>query len=164
VLPPPSDPGLTIDLASLGLALPKLGAHQVIDLPEPANPDPLPRYTELAPAETARGMERDLTNGLTEYAIYEDTGLFEHPGTGLATRQVRDELWSIADGDPLSMTGTSTWTCDMQREGWSVRTLSTASIACTATDWLISANVRAFEGETPIFEKRFEKTIPRDFM
>ncbi|MDX3925014.1 MAG: CocE/NonD family hydrolase [Shinella sp.] len=164
VLPGPNDPGLTIDLASVGLALPKLGAHQVISIAEPENPDPLPKYRELAPAETARGVERDLTNGLTEYSIYEDTGLFEHPGTGLATRQVRDELWSIADGNPLSMTGTATWTCDMQRTGWSVRTLSTASISCTAQDWLISAKVRAFEGENEIFEKTFEKRIPRDFM
>jgi hypothetical protein len=52
----------------------------------------------------------------------------------------------------------------MQRPGWFVRTVSTATIACTATDWLISANVRAFEGEEPIFEKSFEKAIPRDFM
>ncbi|QRM56057.1 CocE/NonD family hydrolase [Sinorhizobium sp. BG8] len=164
VLPPPTDPGVTIDLASLGLALPRLGDHQVVAVPEPANPDPLPKYRELTPAETARGVERDLTNGLTEYSIYEDTGLFEHPGFGLATRQLRDELWSIADGDPLSMTGTSTWTCDMQRPGWFVRTISTATIACTATDWLISAHVRAFEGDTEIFEKTFSKKIARDFM
>ncbi|MCF3641913.1 CocE/NonD family hydrolase [Rhizobium sp. TRM95111] len=164
ILPPPFDPGLTIDLASLGLALPKLGRHEVIAVPEPANPDPLPKYRELAPAETARGVERDLTNGLTEYSIYEDTGLCEHPGTGLATRQLRDETWSIAGGDPLSMTGTATWTCDMQREGWFVRTLSTATISCTATDWLVCAHVRAFEGETQIFEKHFEKAVPRDFM
>lgn len=164
VLPPPTDAGVTIDLASLGLALPKLGAHQVVAIPEPTNPDPLPKYTELAPGETARGVERDLTNGLTEYSIYEDTGLFEHPGTGLATRQVRDELWSIAQDDPLSMTGISVWTCDMQRPGWFVRTVSTATIACTATDWLISSSVRAFEGEAQIFEKTFEKMVPRDFM
>jgi hypothetical protein len=62
------------------------------------------------------------------------------------------------------MTGTSIWTCDMQRPGWFVRTVSTATIACTATDWLIAANVRAFEGETLIFEKSFEEAIPRDFM
>ncbi len=164
VLPPPTDPGLTIDLASLGLALPKLGRHETVALPEPANKDPLPKYKEQAPAETARSVERDLTNGLTEYTIYEDTGLSEHPGTGLATRQVRDELWSIAENDPLSATGTATWTCDMQRPGWFVRTISTATIACSATDWLISASVRAFEGEDEIFEKTFEKKIPRDFM
>ena len=39
-----------------------------------------------------------------------------------------------------------------------------ATIACSATDWLISASVRAFEGEDEIFEKTFEKKIPRDFM
>lgn len=164
VLPPPTDPGLTIDLASLGLAFPKLGVHEIVSLPEPANPDPLPNYPELSPPETARGVERDLTNGLTEYSIYEDTGSHEHPGTGLATRQIRDELWSIVAGDPLSATGTATWICDMQRPGWFVRTISSASIACTATDWLISASVRAFEGETQIFEKTFEKSVPRDLM
>src|SRR5262249_34478978 len=37
VLPPPSDPGLTVDIASLGLALPKLGAHQGIDIKQPDN-------------------------------------------------------------------------------------------------------------------------------
>ena len=164
VLPPPADPGVTLDLATLSLALPQLGEHRVIAVPEPADPDPLPEYTELLPPETARGVERDLTNGLTEYTIYEDTGLSEHPGTGLATRQVRDETWSIAEGDPLSATGTATWTCDMQRPGWFVRTVSTATIACTATDWLISASVRAYEGETEIFEKRFETSVARDLM
>ncbi|MGB3814675.1 MAG: CocE/NonD family hydrolase [Shinella sp.] len=164
VLPPPVDAGVTIDLASLTLSLPRLGTHRVVSLPEPENPDPLPQYTTLTPGETARGVERDLTNGLTEYSIYEDTGLTEHPGTGLATRQVRDELWSIAGNDPLSMTGTAAWTCDLQRSGWFVRTVARATIACTATDWLVSASIRAFEGEVQIFEKCFEKAIPRDFM
>jgi putative CocE/NonD family hydrolase len=164
LLPPPTDAGVTVDLASLRLALPKLGEHRVIALPEPENPDPLPKYTELSPADTRRGVARDLTNGLTKYSIYEDTGLFEHPGTGLATRQVRDELWSISQDDPLSMTGTAVWTCDMQRPGWFVRTVSTATIGCTATEWLVSSHVRAYEGQTQIFEKRVEKAVPRDFM
>lgn len=164
ILPPPVDPGLAIDLSSIGLALPKLGAHEIVTLPEPENPNPLPAYTELAPSRTARKVERDLTAGWTHYDICEDTGLSEHPGTGLATRQLRDERWSIRDGDPLSMIGTSEWTCDMQRPGWFVRTVCRASIACTAADWLISAEVKAFEGETEVFSKSFEKRVPRDFM
>ena len=35
LLPPPVDAGVTLDLASLGLFLPKLGEHRVIALPEP---------------------------------------------------------------------------------------------------------------------------------
>jgi hypothetical protein len=52
----------------------------------------------------------------------------------------------------------------MQRPGWFVRTVSTATIGCTATEWLVSSHVRAYEGQTQIFEKRVEKAVPRDFM
>lgn len=165
VLPPPEDPGLTIDIASLGLALPKLGAHELIDVKQPDNPDPLPKYIEHAPGFTKRQVVRDLSAGRTRYEIQEDTGLSERPGTGLSTRQLREEVWSIAANDPLSMTGVSTWTCDMQRPGWFVRTVATSSISCTAKDWVISASVIAYEGETQIFEKIFEETrIARDLM
>jgi hypothetical protein len=66
--------------------------------------------------------------------------------------------------DPLSMSGKSVWTCDMQRPGWFVRTVSTATIACTATDWLIGGSVIGYEGETKVFEKTFEKAVRRDLM
>ncbi|MDK4712753.1 CocE/NonD family hydrolase [Rhizobium sp. CNPSo 4039] len=165
VLPPPEDPGLTIDIASIGLALPKLGAHEIIDIKQPDNPDPLPKYIEHAPASTKRRMVRDLSAGVTRYEIHEDTGLSEHPGTGLSTRQLREEVWSIAPNDPLSMTGISTWTCDMSRPGWFVRTVATSFISCTAKDWVISALVVAYEGKTEIFRKIFEeKRISRDLM
>jgi len=164
VLPPPADAGLTIDMASLGLGMPKLGAHEMFEMREPDDPDPLPEYIEHAPPETKRSVTRDLSANRTDYRIHEDTGLHEHPGTRLATRQIREELWSIEPDDPLSMTGVSTWTCDMQRPGWSVRTVSTSRIACTAKDWLISASVTAYEAEKQVFRKTFEKVIPRDLM
>lgn len=164
VLPAPTDEGLTIDIASLGLAMPLLGAHDTFEMKQPTNPDPLPKYIEQKPGATKRQVVRDLSANRTDYCIYEDTGLFEHPGTGLSTRQVRDEVWSISPDNPLSMTGKSIWTCDMQRPGWFVRTVSTATIACTATEWLIGGSVIGYEGETKVFEKTFDKAIPRDMM
>jgi hypothetical protein len=165
ILPPPTNPGLVIDTASIELALPILTDHRLIAVNEPDNPDPLPKYIEHAPAETKRQVIRELSANRTEYRIHEDTGLFEHPDTGLSTRQVRDETWSISPDDPLSMTGQSTWTCDMQRPGWSVTTVATASIGCTATHWIIAATVIAHEGGIKIFEKDFGETaIARDLM
>jgi len=164
ILPPPLDPGLTIDIASLGLAMPLLGDHETFEMKQPANPDLLPKYIEHAPPSTRRTVTRDLSANQTRYEVAEDTGLFEHPGTGLSTRQLREEAWSIDPTDPLSMTGTSVWTCDMKRDRWSVRTVSSAKLACTATDWLISASVLAYDGEKKIFGKTFEKAIPRDRM
>ena len=55
ILPAPSDPGLTLDLASLGLALPKLGDHKLITMPEPANPDPCRNISSTRPAAPAAG-------------------------------------------------------------------------------------------------------------
>ena len=62
------------------------------------------------------------------------------------------------------MKGTAIWTCDMQRPGWSVRTISISRISCTDRDWLIGASVTAYEAEKQVFEKIFEKSIPRDLM
>ena len=116
------------------------------------------------PAATRRGVTRELSTGRTVYRIHEDTGRHEHPDTGLATRQVREEEWSIEEGDPLSMTGDARWICDMAREGWFVRTMSSARITCSADSWIISATIRAFDGDEQIFEKDFEKVVPRDMM
>lgn len=165
ILPPPDDLGVEIDIASLGLGLPLLGDHRKISIPKPENLDPLPKYIEHAPSVTKRQVLRDLSANRTDYRIHEDTGLFEHPDTGLATRQLREETWSITPGDPLSMSGTSTWTCDMRRPDWFVRTVSTAKIGCTVSDWVISAVVTAYEGDVQVFEKVFaEMRIPRDLM
>ena len=166
VLPAPDDGGIAIDTGTLALSLPLLGDVTAIDLPEPANPDPLPTYIEHEPSQTRRTVEHDLENGLTHYRILEDTGLFEHPGTGLATRQVRDEVWSIDPSDPLSMQGVSTWTTEMRRPGWVVRTRTVARLSCTAADWLISAEAVGTEGEndSEVTRKTWEKRIPRDFM
>ncbi|KRD52942.1 CocE/NonD family hydrolase [Ensifer sp. ENS10] len=164
ILPSPTEPGLTIDTSSLSLALPLLGAHREIAVPEPENPDPLPKYRELTRGTSSRTVERDMTHGMTHYRIYEDTGLSEHPETGLATQDIRDETWSIAPDDPLSMIGTSTWTCVAKRDGWSVRTVSTSTLHCTESEWITEAEVVAYEGDRQIFEKHFKKRIPRDFM
>jgi uncharacterized protein len=164
ILPPPTDATLDIDLGAIELMLPVLGEAEQIAMKEPENPSPLPTYIEHAPSETLRSVMRDLSHARTEYRIHEDTGLHEHPDTGLSTRQLREEVWAIADNDPTSMTGTSVWTCDMARPGWFVRTISTARIACSAENWIISAEVVAIEGEDEFFRKTYEKTIARDGM
>ncbi|HEU6442252.1 MAG TPA: CocE/NonD family hydrolase [Microvirga sp.] len=164
ILPPPFDAGVTVDLASLGLLLPKLGAHDAVSVKQPDDPDPLPKYVTHEPGRTERTVTRNLTEDRTEYRIFEDTGMSEHPETGLATRQVRDELWSICPRDPLSMTGASVWTCEMERSGWAIRTVATTKMRCTAREWLVSGHLVAFEGGEQVFEKTYEQAIARDFM
>lgn len=164
ILPSPAAPGLTIDTASIRLAMPLLGAHERIAIAEPENLDPLPHYEMRLPETTSRAVTRDLTSGLTHYRIFEDTGLEVHPENGLRTQEIRNEDWSIAPNDPLSMTGDIDWEIRIERDGWSVSTKTTTTMRCTEKDWIITASVTAFEGEREIFAKAFEKRIARDFM
>jgi len=164
MLPPPYDAALTIETSSIALAMPKLGAADRIEMMEPKNSDPLPVYLEQIPSATRRNITRELSTARTVYRIHEDTGRHEHPGTGLATRQIREEEWSITSGDPLSMTGEANWVCDMTRDGWFVRTVSSVRMTCTEQDWLISAKVKAYDGDQQFFEKIFEKVVRRDMM
>ncbi len=164
VLPPPGDATIEVDLGSIGLELPLLGLHERIDLPEPADPNPLPRYEALEKGEAARRVERDLQTGVTRYQVIEDTGLNRHPQNGLASRDRREETWSIKTGDPLSLSGEARWTCVNLREGWETKTHCVSTLACTASDWIVSASVDAFYNGVKMFSRATTKTIPRDHM
>jgi hypothetical protein len=165
VLPPPTAVTATIYLDGASLVLPvRPPSSETAALPEPKHDGLLPTYRELAPAQSTRRVERDLRAGLTRYIIHEDTGAQEHPATKLTARQVRSEIWSIDPEDPLSMTGVCHWIAEMSRGDWRNKTLSSATLACTAEDWLLSASVDAFEGEAKVHSKAWSRRIRRDCM
>ncbi len=164
ILPSPDAPGLTIDTGSLRLSMPLLGAHERITLPEPANPDPLPKYDMPSPAKSRREVVRDLIAGVTHYRLQEDTGAEVHPVHGLQMQEIRDEDWSISPDDPQSMRADIKWTTIQSRPGWETVTKITSTLSCTRDQWLVSARVSAFENGQPLFSKTYEKSIPRDFM
>ncbi len=164
ILPSRQAPGLTIDTASIRLAMPLPGAHERITVKEPENSDPLPKYERRQPEYTRRSVEKDMISGLTHYRIHEDTGMEVHPEHGLRTRQVQNETWSINPDDPQSMRADIDWHIHMERDGWKISTKTTTTMRCSKDEWIIAASVTAFEGEAKIFSKSFEKRILRDFM
>lgn len=164
ILPAPTDPGLTIDTGSVMLDLPLLGACDEVVMPQPSNPDPLPKYTQHLEGATHRRVIRDLGAGRTEYHIHDDTGMTEVPGIGMVHGEVRDEIWSISPGDPLSMQGHCRWSTQMRRENWSVRTVAEAWMECSLSEWILRAKVTAWEGEQIVSERDFNRRIKRDLM
>lgn len=164
ILPPPCDATLDIDLSSVTLCLPLLGAHERIDVATPSNPDPLPKYEALDPGEKRRWVERDLQNGVTRYRVIDDGGLNRHPENGLAARDRREETWSIAIDDPLSMTGEIRWTCQLSRDGWETTTHCVSTLACTKRDWLVTETIEARHNGEPVFSRSRTRQILRDHM
>ena len=164
IMPPPYDATLEIELDSVELKLPLLGDHRRIDMPEPADPDPLPRYETLEEGSSSRIVERDLEKGVTRYRVSEDTGLNRHPGNGLCSRDITEQVWSIAPGDPLSMTAEITSMCITAREGWETMTRSTMTFSCTETEWIVSERMEAFHDGLGVFDRERSARVPRDHM
>lgn len=164
ILPPPFDTTLDIDLAATALALPLLGSHRRIEVAEPDNPDPLPHYDTLEEGAAERSVERDLAAGITRYRLLEDTGLHRHPGNGLCARDVREEVWTLAPDDPLSMTAEAKWTTILERDGWRTLAHCVSTLSCTQTEWVITEATEAFEGDRSVFKRERSRRIPRDHM
>ena len=47
-------------------------------------------------------------------------------------------------------------------QGWDMRIRSHSAIACTATEFIVEADLQAFEGDLRIFSRSWTERIPRD--
>jgi hypothetical protein len=166
VLPPPRAVTAQLELGgSARLTLPLRKGGDRIDMPEPANPDPLPKYREVAPPRTRRWVERDLSAGLTRYHIEEDFGGYEIPAAdGLIAHETRHETYTIAPDDPLRAVSECRWTATRRRDSWTTRTEAWSRLTADATHFHIEARVEAFEGTEKVHEKRWNEKIERTLM
>lgn len=71
------------------------------------------------------------------------------------------ELYEFLTRDIRSATGRLSWTHEMQRDGWQIRTLTETTFTATETDFVIHARLRAWEGETQVYEQSWDEKIPR---
>ncbi len=71
------------------------------------------------------------------------------------------ERYTILPDDPLSAEGLVTWTHEMRRDDWEVRTETTTRLTATETDFCIEARLQAWEGSDLVFEETWDETVPR---
>jgi len=72
------------------------------------------------------------------------------------------DVWSIADGDPLSATLRCERTIALDREGWNVRIETVSSMTADAGAFHVDDSLEAFEGTRRVFVKRTRLDVPRD--
>ena len=165
LLPPPE--AVTARLvtgAASQLRLPLLEAAETIELPEPAEAEPLPAFPQHAPGESRRWVERDLSAGVTRYHILEDEGESEHPGNGMRFAESRRETWSVAWDDPKRLEGVTHLSSRRRRGDWEVRTETHGRLTTDGDDWILEHRLEAYVGQERVFAREWRKTIPRDLM
>ncbi len=70
----------------------------------------------------------------------------------------------LAGNDPLSASIEMRRSDTIVRDGWRVRIDSTTTMSCTRDSFLLHATLDAWEGDEPVFSKRWDRTIPRDLV
>jgi uncharacterized protein len=166
ILPTPHRVTATLSFdAGPTLRLPVRTGGDAFEMPEPANPDPLPTYRQLTPPVSERSVQRDLVTGLTHYRLVSDDGETEIAAAdGLIARERREEHYSIAPDDPLSAVSECRWTMTRQRGDWSVRTETVTRLTLDATHFHLTARLEAYEGGTLVLERDWTDSIERQWM
>jgi hypothetical protein len=166
ILPPPDAAVATIALGvTATLTLPVRKGGDRIEVPEPENPDPLPKYRETAPARSRRWVERDLSAGLTRYHIDEDFGASEIAAAdGLIAHETRREVYAIAPDDPLRAVSDCTWSAERRRGSWQVKTVAWTRLTGDDRHFSIEARIEAYENGNRIYERTWSERIARHGM
>jgi len=158
----PSPEPVTLDLSKATLRLPlrPLAQGDEVSFAEPEGATPWATET-IRPTNSERHIDRDEKTGLVTLTIVDDFGEVRDLAHGLANGSIARESWTIHPDNPLSASGKTHWTQTLSRNGWSVRTETSAEMRCDAQNFIISARIEAYEGETLIFERDFEDRVPR---
>ena len=75
-----------------------------------------------------------------------------------------DDTYSIVDGDPLSAKAVCRSTTRVGRGGWRTRVEASSTMTASADAFLVTTQVEAYEGETRVFARSTERSIPRDLV
>jgi hypothetical protein len=130
----------------------------------PPEPEPEPPATLLRPGDRRRFVEEDLAAGTVEITARKLREGWRHHASGLEIAGGGIERYRIGADDPLSARVETAWTYALGRGDWRIRTETRTVFTATADRFLITATLEAFEGETRIATRAFERSIPRDLV
>jgi hypothetical protein len=162
--PAPEPVTLTLHCAGSRLDLPVravAGDEPVPDLGTPESGPPSARDV-LKPVKWENGTSRDIATGTTTVSALRDEGLVRLHSNGLEIGTSMSERMSIRDDDPLAAETAMTRRYLIGRGTWRTRIDASARMTATRTDFVMEAEMTAYEGEARVFERRWRRTIPRD--
>jgi uncharacterized protein len=160
IWPSPEPARLDLSAATLKLPLRPLAQGDNVTFPTPEAATPWATETVRA-ANSERRVDRDEKTGIVTLSIVDDFGEVRDLEHGLANGSIARETWAIHPDNPLSASGKTHWTQTLSRNGWSVRTETSAEMRSDAQSFMVNAKIEAYEGEKLLFERNFEERIPR---
>ena len=117
----------------------------------------------LEPGETHRRHRDDPDTGAHEVEFEWDVGGHRRlPEFGTEMLDTNLTTYRIVDGDPLSASVHVCCTTGLGRGEWQTRVETDSRMRSTATEFLVTQRLEAFEGDERVYERTWELALPRD--
>ncbi|MCG6659699.1 CocE/NonD family hydrolase [Halomonas campisalis] len=130
---------------------------------EPEGAPPLAK-TLIQPTQETWRVIRDLANDQTTLEVVHDEGRYRLDDIDLEIAARVTERYCYAYGSYDSVSGWTEWQRTFQRGDWTVHTLTRTLMTSDAETFRIRATLDAWEGETRVFARTWDETIPRDLV
>ena len=167
--PSPTPATVTLVAGRSVLRLPVRPANPALDdalapfgAPEGAAPTALVETRPRATDQSQDRIKEHLGEGRVELVRTRDRGAWRTTDTDVAYDATGELRFSIQADDPLSAMQQMDLTSTLGREGWDARTQVVTRLTSTADAFVLHASLAAFEGETLVFDRTWDVTIPRD--
>lgn len=129
---------------------------------------------EVGPASTSREqltpqvhkwqVTRDLAEDRSSLEVVNDNGTVLLRKLDLQMQRKALEWYSYRGDDFNSIRGETLWERGLRRGDWQIRTVSRTVLQSTSEEFLLHAELDAFEGERRVFSRNWDVTIPRDLV
>jgi putative CocE/NonD family hydrolase len=163
VWPSPRTSVLTIDPAGCRLELPLLPDGASRDLAfGPAITAAPTRRSVLRAGEARRALERDIASGETLLTVIRDDGRSVIEAIGVETEFRKVMRYRIREQDPASARMEIEQLYVNGFSGHRAELACTTTLACTPESFIVTARLRARDGEVEIFARDWTETIARD--
>jgi len=107
---------------------------------------------------------RDLALDRSTLEVIDDQGTVMLKELGLEMQRKAQEWYSYRGDDFNSTRGETLWERGFRRGDWSIRTVTRTVLTSTPHDFLLHAELDAFEGERRVYSRNWDVTIPRDLV
>ncbi|MFZ1469337.1 MAG: CocE/NonD family hydrolase [Paracoccaceae bacterium] len=165
IWPSPEQVRLTLQTAVSTVSLPVRVASETerpVLFAAPENTAERPRKITRT-GQVRRVVSRNVGSNEQCIEVLRDEGnsIIEEIGTEIGYHKVL--RYRIQRDDPSSARADADYNITYRNDaGWDVRLLTHSAVTCTQQDYVVEADLQAFEGKRRIFSKSWTRRIPRD--
>jgi putative CocE/NonD family hydrolase len=161
--PPPGLACLTVHSGSLTLPVRADGSSEDPDQGPSEEPEGAPRLstTQVLPGEYRWELRRDLVGYESTLEIVKDVGVVRYDDIDLEVGRRAVEWYGSVANDFCSVSGVVEWTMTFARDDWRVRVVTRQALSCSETDFVLHAQLDAYEDERRVFARNWDETFAR---